>query len=81
MGAALAQPERRVICLIGDGGFNMNIQEQGDNVVITVNKEEAFKVQAIANVYHGGSVDPEVYEDLSNRDNDDVAPLLHFDSP
>lgn len=27
IGAQLAAPNRRVICLIGDGGFNMNIQE------------------------------------------------------
>lgn len=27
IGAALAAPERPVVCLIGDGGFNMNIQE------------------------------------------------------
>ena len=27
IGAALARPDKRVICLIGDGGFNMNIQE------------------------------------------------------
>ena len=27
IGAAIAKPDRRVICLIGDGGFNMNIQE------------------------------------------------------
>jgi acetolactate synthase-1/2/3 large subunit len=27
LGACLAHPEKRVICLIGDGGFNMNIQE------------------------------------------------------
>jgi len=27
IGAALAAPDRRVVCLIGDGGFNMNIQE------------------------------------------------------
>ena len=27
MGAWLAAPTRRVVCIIGDGGFNMNIQE------------------------------------------------------
>ena len=27
MGAWFADPRRRVVCLIGDGGFNMNIQE------------------------------------------------------
>lgn len=27
MGAWFAAPERRVVCVIGDGGFNMNIQE------------------------------------------------------
>jgi len=27
MGAWFAQPERRVVCTIGDGGFNMNLQE------------------------------------------------------
>lgn len=27
IGAALAAPDRRVICVIGDGGFNMNMQE------------------------------------------------------
>lgn len=27
IGAALARPNQRIVCLIGDGGFNMNIQE------------------------------------------------------
>lgn len=27
IGAQLAHPDKRIICLIGDGGFNMNIQE------------------------------------------------------
>lgn len=27
IGACIAKPDRRIICIIGDGGFNMNIQE------------------------------------------------------
>ena len=61
IGAAIAAPDRRVICLVGDGGLQVNIgelttavQENVNMVVILMNSRDYEVIKNIQDATYGG---------------------------
>ena len=77
IGAAIAEPEKRVFCLVGDGGLQVNIgelatasQEKLNIIVILMNSQDYEVIKNIQNAEYGGR---QYYSDIFAPDFEGIA--------
>jgi acetolactate synthase-1/2/3 large subunit len=80
IGAAVGAPGRRVICLVGDGGLQVNIgemataaQEEVDITVVLMNSQDYEVIKNIQNAQYGGR---QYYADIYTPDFAQIATAM-----